>query len=478
MGLRVLHARAPSWVLVETASAAVFALLSMLIVGRQIGPDAMGLATVALAAFLLLDVLASSLFSDAIVQCPQFGPNHAGSTAATCLLAGTAAALVLIALGPVLAAVAHAPQVTALTWALAPLLPISAWSGAMSGLALRRHRFRLLAARALAGQPIALGAGLLAAVEGYGPWAMIANQAAATAVTFVLLVSARQVTRLRLDRSALRDLWPIAVPQVAAVFVTTGKYRIFLLALGFTVGHSVVALSHAAFRLLDGPLMVVFQSVNRIGLPRMCVEQGHRERLAETFGEMAQLQALLGLPVATGIALVAPAMVLTLLGPEWQAAADAAQIVGFASTIGFLAGDASSLFVAVNKPKRNIVVAVASLVLPLTLLFALRPTTPEGVALCWASQSVLLPPVTAWLAVRELGRSPWWLLGQTAPAVIATLGMVVAVIALRSAVPMRASVQLIASMACGGAVYLGIAAVLLRLRMPTALVPRVQVAAE
>ena len=66
----------------ETVVAAVFSLLSMLLVGREIGPQAMGLATIALAAFLLLDVLASSLFTDALVQHPRLGPNHAGSAAA------------------------------------------------------------------------------------------------------------------------------------------------------------------------------------------------------------------------------------------------------------------------------------------------------------------------------------------------------------------------------------------------------------
>ena len=105
------------------------------------------------------------------------------------------------------------------------------------------------------GQPVALGAGLLAAAEGFGPWAMIANQAAATSVTFLLmLLWGRHGAGLRLDRAALRDLWPVAGPQIAAIFVAFGKYRLFILALGFASGHMVVALSHAAFRLLDGPL--------------------------------------------------------------------------------------------------------------------------------------------------------------------------------------------------------------------------------
>lgn len=454
-------------------------MLSMLLVGREIGPQAMGLATVALAAFLLLDVLSASIFTDALVQHPRLGPNHAGSAAAACALAGVAGAVALAVAGPLLAAASGAPEVAALTWALAPLLPLSAWSGAVAGLLLRRQRFGLLAARALLGQPVALGAGLLAASQGFGPWAMIANQAAATLVTFaLLLLFARRGVPLRLDRAALRELWPVAGPQIAAVFVVVGKYRLFLLALGFVAGHTVVALSHAAFRLLDGALMVVFQSVNRIGLPRLCAERGDRAGLARAFGEMAQFQALLGLPVTVGIALVAPAMVHVLLGPEWREAGQAAQIVGWATAVGFLAGDAGSLFVALGKAKRNVVLAVLSLALTLALLLLVQPSTTAAVALCWTAQSLLFPPVTAWLALRELGRSPWWLLEKVAPALAATGCMVAAVLALQQTVPMRPGVDLLASVACGGAVYLATAAVLLRLRLPPALTSKMVLAAE
>jgi O-antigen/teichoic acid export membrane protein len=480
LAFRLPHGGSPSWVLAETATSASFAMLSMLLVGREIGPQAMGLGTLALAAFVLFDVLAACLFTDALVQHPRLGPNHAGSAATAAALVGAGGAVVLAGISPLLAAVSNAPEVAALSCALAALLPMSAWSGAISGLALRQHRFRLLAARALIGQPVALGAGLLAAAGGFGPWALIANQATATLVTFGLfLLLARRGAGPRLDRAALRDLWPVAGPQIAAIFVSVGKYRLFVLALGLVAGHTVVALSHAAFRLLDGTLIVVLQSVARIGVPRLCAERGDRARLAQAFGELAQLQALLGLPVAVGTALVAPAMVHALLGPDWREAGQAAQVVGFAASVGLLAGDAGSLFLALGKAKRNLYLAVVSLVVPLALLLAVRPSTAWGVALCWASQSVLLAPAAAWLALRELRRSPWWLLRSTAPALLATGCMAAAVLALQATVAMTPGAELLASVACGGAVYLAVAAALLRWKLPFALMaPRIAVAAE
>ena len=179
----------------------------MLLVGREIGPQALGLATIALAAFVLLDILAASLFTDALVQHPRLGPEHAGSAATASALVGAVGAVALAGASPLLAAVARAPKVAALVCALAPLLPLSAWSGAVSGLVLRQQRFGLLAARTLLGQPVALGVGLLVAAEGFGPWALIANQATGTQATFMLLLLlARRGAGPRLDRAALRKL--------------------------------------------------------------------------------------------------------------------------------------------------------------------------------------------------------------------------------------------------------------------------------
>jgi hypothetical protein len=326
-------------VLAESVAAAAFSLVSMLAIGRVIGPDAMGTGTIAIAAFLLLDVFAAALFPDALVQRRAVAARHADSAATASVAVGAAAGLALAAAGPFLAGGStSSPEVPWLALALAPLLPLSAFSGTASGLLLREQRFRLLALRLLIGQPLALAAGLLVALAGHGPWAMVANQAVNTLVTFlVMLRGGRLGLRPRLDLGALRDLWPVAGPQVAGVAVMAGKYRLFLLALGLAVSPAVLAVSHFAFRLLDAALAVVWQAVGRLSMPRLCALQHDRDAMAEAYGELAQLQALLGLPIAAGIALAAPDLVRALLGPAWAGAGEAARVAA-AAMLGFLHG--------------------------------------------------------------------------------------------------------------------------------------------
>jgi PST family polysaccharide transporter len=429
-------------------------------IARAIGPEAAGLGAVAVAAFLLIDLACASLFTDALVQRASLSEHHVRSAVTVQVLVGVGGALALALLAPAIARAADAPEVRPLILALAALLPFSAYSGACAGLVLRAQRYRLLALRALLGQPLALAAGLLCAAEGFGAWALIAQQATATAVTFALMLAlGRHGLRPAVARRALADLWPVAGPQILSVIVTAGRYRLFVLALGVVTTEAVVAVCNVAFRLLDSALNVVWSSVPRLSLPRLSALQANRGDMAEAYGHLAQLQALMGMPIAAGIALTAPDLIRALLGPVWLDAAEATRLVGWVAVLSFAWGDPGSLFVALGKTKRNLALSMGALVVPLAALLAARPATPFGVAVCWASSTVFMAPWVVWLALGELKRSPLWLLGRIAPALAATAAMAAAVVLLQETVArgLQPFARLAVSAAAGALVFSAVA---------------------
>ena len=145
----------------------------MMVIGRVIGPHATGVGTIAIATFLLLEVFGATLFPDALVQHRALDERHASSAATAAVLLGLVLGLAMAAASPFLAARTELPEVTWLVLTLAPLMPLTAFSGTASGLLLREQRYRILLLRLLIGQPIALAAGLTLAGAGFGPWAMV-----------------------------------------------------------------------------------------------------------------------------------------------------------------------------------------------------------------------------------------------------------------------------------------------------------------
>jgi O-antigen/teichoic acid export membrane protein len=458
-------------VLAESVASAILSLLSMLAIGRVIGPHDTGIGTIAIAAFLCIDMLGAVLFPDALVQLQGLARRHGSSAATASVLVGAAAGSCMAAAAPLLATGAGAPEAVWLVLALAPLVPVSAYSGTVSGLLLRDRRFRLLSLRLLLGQPLALGAGMALAWGGHGPWAMIGSQAVATTVAFLLMLWGARSHGLRpaLDLGALRELWPVALPQMAGVAVNAGRYRMFLLALGLVLPHATLAMSHFAFRLLDAALGVVSQSAGRLAMPWLCALQHDREAMAEAYGHIARLRALLGLPICAGIALVAPDLVSVLLGPAWAGTGEATRVAALAAMAAVLHGDETSLFVAVGKAQRNFQVAAALVLVPLAALALVRPETPMGAALAWSAQCLVVPPLLAFVVLRELRRPFRWLARQVAPAVIATAIMAAVVLLLQDAAALAPLPRLLAAASGGAAAYAVAAWAALGGRVPDAL---------
>ena len=148
-----------------------------------------------------------------------------------------------------------------------------------------------------------------------------------------------------------------------------------------------------------------------------------------------------------------------MLGPAWLDAAEAARLVGWIAVLSFCWGGPGSLFLALGKTKRNLLLSAVMLAVPVAAHLVGRPTTVVGVAVCWASGIIVLAPWLIWLVLHELERSPLWLLGRIAPALIATAAMAAAVMLLQRTLARDLSpvADLAASAAVGVCVFSGVA---------------------
>ena len=233
---------------------------------------------------------------------------------------------------------------------------------------------------------------------------------------------------------------------------------------------TIVAVTHIAFRLLDVAMAVVNGAASRLAMPRLSALQHDRIALAEAYGDLTQLQALVGLPIAAGLAITAPQLVTLLMGGPWIAAAAPAQLVALAAIPTFLVGPASALWLAVGRTRINLVVQLVAFSVPLTALLVVRPVDAAGAALCWAGGSLAVPPIQLALGLRALGRPVRWLAARLMVPVIGTAGMAAAAILTARHVEQTEPLTALLLITCvGGIVYLTILALLLGGRMPRAL---------
>ena len=137
----------------------------------------------------------------------------------------------------------------------------------------------------------------------------------------------------RLREHALYGL-PVALSLILAlVLASTDR---FLLA--HFLDEATVGVYHAGYSLANRTLDVTFIWLGAAGGPAlvMALERGGREALAHAAREQAELMALLTIPAATGLALVAAPLAQLMIGP--QLSAGAAHVTPWIALSGLLGG--------------------------------------------------------------------------------------------------------------------------------------------
>lgn len=465
------HRQSGLWVGAESLMGAFVSFCGLVLIARMIGPEAAGTGAVATSIFLLLDLPIGALFGDSLLQRRALEERHRSSAFWATLIVAALVASALFVVAPFVAAAVGTQEVAAMLRVLAWLLPLSGAAGLLAALALRERRYRLLASRALLCQPLAIAAGAGVAQAGGGAWALVAQQGTATALV-VLLLALHTSWRPRLSlprRVDLADLWPVAGPQILAMILLSARYRLFVAVLGVLADEAVVAVTHVAFRFVEVVASIVSGAVSRLAMPRLAALQHDRRALAEAYGDLAQLQALLAMPAAAGLAIVAPRLIDLLLGPAWSAAAEPARLLALGVCLTALVGPTGALWLAVARTRVSFLMQLLSTGLPLSALVLLAPDDPYGAALCWVFGAVVVVPLQGAMALRQLGHSLRWLAICLAPALAGTVALIataVPVLAWTAAAPPWFS--LIAVVVAGAAGFLAGAVLVLGGRRPRA----------
>jgi PST family polysaccharide transporter len=321
--------------------------------------------------------------------------------------------------------------------------------------------------RTILGQPLALAAGIAAGLHGAGAWALVVQQVVASMAGFILMAMwFRPWPALRLDRPALRELWRVAGPQVLALVVMTARYRAFILVLGVVSSELVVAVTHVAFRMVDVAGAIVASAIGRLAGPRLAALQENHNALAESFGMLSRWQALGGLPVALGLAVVAPQLIGAMMGPAWASAGPPAQVLGVSAALWIVCGPVMALWLAIGRTRMNLIVQALACALPVVLLAVLRPQSPAVAALCWASAALVLPGWQLHLALRALRRGWRWMLRWLAPTLWAASVMLVAALAVQRVSANWPAVYAVAAISASGALAWAAAVAVWWLRQP------------
>jgi PST family polysaccharide transporter len=193
------------------------------------------------------------------------------------------------------------------------------------------------------------------------------------------------------------------VPLAASTLVLIARYRLFAILIGASAGATVLGQVHLAFRLVDTVRELTFTALWRLILPVLSEHQHDPRMMLRHVDRWVRLSTAALFPLCGLLALGLTQVVAVLMGPNWNAAGQAALPLLALMAISTLMLPSSIALIAAGKARLTLYASLAGMLLACTGALLFRPADPRHAVLIWTISQLLVSPYNLWVNARALG---------------------------------------------------------------------------
>jgi PST family polysaccharide transporter len=299
---------------------AVAEIVALVVLARLLSPNEIGLYAAALIVIRFSTIFSGLGVAPAIVQRPALEDRHLRVGFTLTLVFSLAIAAMVWAAAPVLADFLRLADLAPIVRVSCVVFLFQGFSMVALASAQRALRFRWLAgvdAGAFTLGFVVVGPGL--AWFGFGIWALIGALVTQHFLRMVaLLASQPHPKRPLLERRTIGELLYFGGGFTLGRIFNYIAGQTDRLVVGRWLGAEALGLYALSSQLMTAPAVILGQILDRVLFPTMALVQQEPARLGRAYRSAITGCALLVLPLSVVVAIVAPELVLVLLGPGWE----------------------------------------------------------------------------------------------------------------------------------------------------------------
>ena len=353
---------AVKWNAIEQWGRQVLAFIVFALIARILGPDVIGLATMAMLVVLIAERIVGESLVDAIVQRQDLDDGHID---VAFWLQISIALVLMVILGLLARPLAWAfgeAEVEALVYALLPVVLLIALASVPSTLFRRAMNFKILALRTTLSLVIGGLVGIGMALGGFGVWSIVGQQVTARAVeACVVWLGIDWRPGNRGTRRHASDLAHFGMTTLASNILASVDTWATRFILGVFLGPAALGYFHVGQRLLDTVRKLIFVPVNRVSFPLIANMQDDIDRVTRIYLRIVSVASLIATPCFVGAVVVATPMAAVLFGESWRPAGPIIQILMLSGIVLTPLGLTGTLFRSLGRPEWTLQVAFVSI---------------------------------------------------------------------------------------------------------------------
>jgi len=319
--LRQVGVRSVRWSAGAVLGRQASQIVAALVLARVLGPQQYGVISAATVYVTLTTLLLDQGLAAALVQRPALTPRTPGAVAtANLVFALLFAALTWVA-APWIAAFFRADALAGLVRVLGLGLILKAAAITPRAMNQRRLRFHVIGVADIVGGAAGSAAGIVAALEGAGTWALAVQVLLTDIAVAVVLLARTRGTKPNLALAELLTVLPFSLRIFGSNGLAYLSRNLDNVLVGRVLGVSALSLYSMAYRVLVIPVQMVGQTTNRVTFPLLSRLSSDRAALRATVARTTELLAFMAIPAMGLIAVASPELVLLVLGGKWSATA-------------------------------------------------------------------------------------------------------------------------------------------------------------
>ncbi len=298
----------------------VLRTILMLVLARLIGPEAFGVVGAAVVILNIALVLGQLGLNVAIVQRAELDAAHVRTAFTLAFFWGTALSCAIALLAPAVTAFFGFAGLTDVLRAIALIPLLSNASLVAEGLLQRSLAFRKLAIVSVITFLLGFGVvGIGLAVLGWGVWALVAAYLSETAARAVILMAVQpHPKKFLLNRAAAKNLMTFGGGYTGWRLAQAAAQSLDNVVVGRWLGAEALGLYGRAYQITSMPTALLGRAFTIVLFPVLSRVQQDLPRLASAYRQILSVVAVLTLPVVAGAVVLAPELVIVLLGPAWK----------------------------------------------------------------------------------------------------------------------------------------------------------------
>lgn len=453
------------WAVLAAGAGRILSVAALAVVARILVPEEFGLFAFALVYVTYLNTLGDLGVGTALIYWRDRVEDAAQITFVVNLATGVAWLLLTLALAPVVADFFDSPSGAPILRALGAVFLIRGLGNTHDALCRKELQFR---ERLVPELGLAVTKGLITvvlAVAGLGVWSLVWGQLVGEAVRAMALwhvVSWRPTWRWPegLFRPMLVYSREIVAINVIAAVVHHADYVV----VGRMLGIEALGFYQLAYKIPEMAVILVLWQVNAVLFPTFSKVRDP-SRLAGAYVETMRYVALLVLPAAVGLFMLAEPIVLTVFGDQWSASVPILRALAVYVAFRALGSHAGDVMKAAGRPGVLALIGIGrgAVLVPTLILAARIDATAVGAAM--AGVAALALPIQLYVVRRITGARIRDALAALRDGLLATAVLIGFLGVWTRLVPdTRGVVMLVGGVLLGATIYL----VAVRLLAPTA----------